>query len=136
MNKNKIVQQLELLFQSEILTSIPQVKDNQIQIKDWIINYKNNLYYITKNNKPVATTYTKAAALAIVKTKLKNDRNEKYILELDKTIEKNQNDCTFYKHTITTVKNKNKRFSTMTRLEIADQILQSSKKELHGLILH
>jgi len=135
MNKNKIVQQLELLFQSEILTSIPQVKDNQIQIKDWIINHKNNLYYITKNNKPIATTYTKAAALAIVKTKLKNDRNEKYILELDKTIEKNQNDCTFYKYTMSTVKNKNKRFSTMTRLEIADQILQSAKKELHGLIL-
>lgn len=136
MNKNKIVEQLELLFQSEILTSIPQVKDNQIQIKDWLINYKNNLYYITKNNKPIATTYTKAAALAIVKTKLRNDRNEKYILELDKTIEKNQNDCYFYKHTMSIVKNKNKRFSTMTRLEIADQILQSAKKELHGLILH
>ena len=37
---------------------------------------------------------------------------------------------------MSTVKNKNKKFSTMTRLEIADQILQSAKKELHGLILH
>jgi predicted secreted acid phosphatase len=138
MNKNKILQQLELLFQNEILTSIPQVKNNQIQIKGWQIQYRDNLYHITdqKSKRIYAKTYTKAAALAFVKAKLSKSKNELLILDLDKTIEKNSNDCVFYRNTISKVKNKSKRFSTITRLEIADQLLESAKQDLHGLILH
>lgn len=138
MNKNKIVKQLENLFDNEILYSIPQVNDNTIKIKNWQIVHRDGLYYVSdiKNNRNIATTFTKAAALAIVRAKLSNNKKERYIIELDKTIEKNHIDCAFYKHTIATVKNKTKRFSTITRLEIADQILQGAKKELHSLILH
>tara|TARA_B100002019_G_scaffold288534_1_gene302331 strand:+ start:661 stop:1077 length:417 start_codon:yes stop_codon:yes gene_type:complete len=138
MDKKDISAQLEKFFQSDILASIPQVEQNLIKIKNWHILYRDNLYHIVdqKSNRVYAKTYTKAAAIAFVKTKLSKSKNELLILDLDKTIEKNSNDCVFYRNTIAKVKNKNKRFSTITRLEIADQILESAKKELHGLILH
>lgn len=137
MDKKEIAAQLEKFFQSDILASIPQVEQNLIKVKNWHISYRDNLYHIIeqKSNRVYAKTYTKAAALAFVKTKLSNSKNELLILDLDKTIEKNSNDCVFYKNTIAKVKNKNKRFSTITRLEIADQLLETAKRQLQGFIL-
>jgi hypothetical protein len=81
----------------------------------------------------VATTFTKAAALAIAKRLNKNQTIEK-ILDLDHFVEKHASDCVFYEYTMNTTTSDIKREVTSHRYDISKAQEQSTLDKIKQLI--
>lgn len=98
----------------------PVKKGNRINIGSYSIKYAKGEYSIKcyRTNNIVATTFTKAAALAIAK-RLNKNQSIANILDLDHFVEKHANDSIFYKYTMDTTTSEVKREVTQTRYDIA-----------------
>jgi hypothetical protein len=98
------------------------VQDNSIRIGKVIITPKSDGYrvYDLTNKKNIGKTYSKRAALALAKQAAKNTTcavNE--ILSIDRHVEKYDNDCCFYRHSILNSKDEFKRETIEIRYDDA-----------------
>lgn len=138
MEHNKIIKRINLLLDKEIKNlNIPVVTDNTIVISYVkIVSIQEGYEIINcKTNKLIGFTHSKAAALALAKSTLGNEKREKEIILLDTIVEKNDNDKIFYNYTIKKTKNKITKFSTKNRREIAIKNSFNARKALQAMIL-
>ena len=110
----------ELVYSNIDTVLFPVKKGNRINIGSYSIKYSRGEYSIKcyRTNSVVATTFSKAAALAIAKRLNKNERIE-HILDLDHFVAKHASDCMFYEHTMNTTTSDVKREVTQTRYDIS-----------------
>jgi len=134
-NSKSLQNLYQLVENSTVLHMLPVVEQNSLKIQNYEI-FHDKHYKIRQlpSKNIIELTYTKNAAIAFVKSKIAN-RDTKEILRLDRVIEKNQQDCNFYRYTIRKTKNKIKQSSTIARYQLSESIMQSAKDELYNIIM-
>lgn len=117
-------------------TLFPYVKGNSIRIKQYAVRKSKAGYliYDCKSNAQVQKTFSKAAALALAKTKAQGYNYEKNIMDWDSVIEKYFNDALFYNHTMKVSKDDMKREIAETRYDIAKTKVLNYKTKLEKII--
>ena len=114
----------------------PYQKGNSIRIGKIVVrdSKKGFLIYDCQENKQVAITFSKTAALALAKSLSKGTNNISTVMDLDKTIQKNYMDAVFFTNTIKTSKDEFKKDVVLTRLEIAKARTAIAKSALDSII--
>ena len=99
---------------------MPIQQGNSVRIKDFVVrrNPYGFLVYDIRQNRQIATTFTKTAALAMAK-QLSNNHKVDVIRNTDSLIEHKYNECVFYKHTIARTDDDVRRESAKIRYDIA-----------------
>ena len=116
----------------------PEKKGNRINIGSYSIKKVKTGYSIHcyKNHQVIAETFSKAAAIAIVKA-LHKKRGDGYIerlKELDNHLSKHYIDCIFYKHNMKKAKD-DVRFEILNhRYEISSYEIGVTKEKLESFI--
>lgn len=125
-----------LLSNKDALMLLPIEIDNKIKIRNYEIIFEDGQYFIyeLKKGKLCDFTWTKSAALALVKNYISNKKCDHKIKDLDYIIVKNSNDAYFYKNTIKGTRNHIARFSCQNRLDVARMDILNARKELHAII--
>lgn len=128
----KVLEDLQEIIEANLdPTMFPYRKGNSIRIGSTVIRESKNghLVYDVKENKQLARTFSKTAAVAIAKG---GDLRE--ILGLDHKIQKHFNDCLFYKHTMNKTKSETTQFVAETRYEISSYATRELKQQLDRYI--
>lgn len=115
---------------------LPYKKGNSIRIGSLAIRHsKDNGYMIfdCSNQKPVVTTFSRVAALAIAKH-YSDVKKQDEILRLDDRLQKFYNDSVFYRHTLENTSDKFKKNVTLDRLEVAEAEVQTAQAILEDII--
>jgi len=138
MINEKILKDLNEIIESNIdPTMFPYQKGNSIRIGKTVIRKNKNgyvIYDITKEGSFLYETFCKRAAIALAKAYNKNRDIEKFVLPLDKEIEKQYIDSIFYKHTISTTKDEFKKEAIEIRYQIAKDRTYAAIKRLDCFI--
>ena len=118
--------------------ALPYVNGNSIRIKHLIIRSSKVgwLVYNSKTHLQVARLFCKSSAVALAKSLSEGKNRKKSITELDKVIEKNYNDCMFYKNTLEKSTDAVKRAITLDRFEISISHTKHAKKSLDRFIFY
>jgi hypothetical protein len=127
-----IITQLKELVDSVDVTAFPYQKGNSIRIAHIVIRKSNHGYliYDCKENKRIAETYSKTAAVAWARAVIKDTGNLQEIKKLDDIIAKNHTDSLFYKNTIENTENEIKRETAEFRLDISLSKTKQAKANL------
>lgn len=136
-NLDSVVDKLENIISSNIIKyNLPIIEGNIVRLGKYLIRPSKNSYLIvdTTINKSITKTYSKLAAIAYVKSLLKQSPNS-IIFSLDKTIEKNENDIIFYENSILSTNNETRKNAIKSRLELSQEKINYAKKTLDNLIL-
>lgn len=137
-NLNDTIDDLQNIFNKKIPDlAIPYVNGNIIRIKHMLIRPSKIHGYViidTDQNKTVATTFSKIAAIATVKAYIKGISYKKFII-FDGIIEKNYNDGQFYRYNINKTNNIHKKYALKSRFEISQQKIDVAKRALDDFIL-
>tara|TARA_B100000427_G_scaffold228097_1_gene191487 strand:- start:870 stop:1289 length:420 start_codon:yes stop_codon:yes gene_type:complete len=134
-----ILQQLEdIVSNSKYLAKIPYQKGNSIRIGKYVIrkNKSGYLIYDCKTHEQKTSTWSKSAALALVKGWEESKTNEVEITRLDKIVEKNELDAMFYKNTVNKSSEASRVLSAQTRLDIANQLIYDARVKLADMIIY
>ena len=127
-----IQKQLQELVDKVDITAFPYEKGNSIRIGHIVIRKckRGYLIYDCKENKRVAETYSKTAAVAYARCIIKDKDYFKKIIELDHSIAKHHTDSLFYKNTIEKTDSDVKRETAEFRLDISLAKTQEAKANL------
>ena len=134
-----ILQHLEdIVSNSKYLAKIPYQKGNSIRIGKYVIrkNKSGYLIYDCKTHEQKTSTWSKSAALALVKGWEESKTNEVEITRLDKIVEKNELDAMFYKNTVNKSSEASRVLSAQTRLDIANQLIYDARVKLADMIIY
>ena len=137
MTNTTLLKELQHLIEDKLDPSMfPYQKGNSIRIGKIVVrdSKKGFLIYDCQENKQIAITFSKTAALALAKSLAKGHNNTKTVMELDQTIQKNYMDALFFTNTIKTTKDEFKKDVTQTRLEIAKARTANAKSALDSII--
>jgi len=137
MTNTTLLKELQHLIEDKLDPSMfPYQKGNSIRIGKIVVrdSKKGFLIYDCQENKQVAITFSKTAALALAKSLSKGTNNIKTVMDLDNTIRKNYMDALFFTNTIKTTKDDFKRDVVLTRLEIAKARTANAKSALDSII--
>ena len=132
-----LLNELQHLIEDKLDPSLfPYQKGNSIRIGKIVVrdSKKGFLIYDCQENKQVAITFSKTAALALAKSLSKGTNNMSTVMDLDKTIQKNYMDALFFTNTIKTSKDEFKKDVVLTRLEIAKARTAIAKSALDSII--
>ena len=137
LNPKEIADKLESISE-EVARSgaMPIITKNGILIGTYIIQPKNNQFYVKNGSQILYTTYSKSAAMIIARMLLKRMNGDKIkeVLEADRIAFSCRNDLEIYKHQIK-VAEKNNNFLKeelyTTRFEVTDEKYQQAKNTLH-----
>jgi hypothetical protein len=132
-----LLNELQHLIEDKLDPSLfPYQKGNSIRIGKIVVrdSKKGFLIYDCQENKQVAITFSKTAALALAKSLSKGTNNISIVMDLDKTIQKNYMDALFFTNTIKTTKDEFKKDVVVTRLEIAKARTAKAKSVLDSII--
>ena len=132
-----LLNELQHLIEDKLDPSLfPYQKGNSIRIGKIVVrdSKKGFLIYDCQENKQVAITFSKTAALALAKSLSKVTNNISIVMDLDKTIQKNYMDALFFTNTIKTSKDEFKKDVVLTRLEIAKARTAIAKSALDSII--
>jgi hypothetical protein len=132
-----LLNELQHLIEDKLDPSLfPYQKGNSIRIGKIVVrdSKKGFLIYDCQENKQVAITFSKTAALALAKSLSKGTNNISTVMDLDKTIQKNYMDALFFTNTIKTSKDEFKKDVVLTRLEIAKARTAIAKSALDSII--
>ena len=135
----RTLQQLEdIVTNSKYLAKIPYQKGNSIRIGKYVIrkNKSGYLIYDCKTHEQKKSTWSKSAALALVKGWEESKTNEVEITRLDKIVEKNELDAMFYKNTVNKSSEASRVLSAQTRLDIANQLIYDARVKLADMIIY
>lgn len=135
----KLLDEFQDLFEkSTDKVLLPYEKGNTIRIGEYAVIYakKQNSYKIrnVKQDMLLMETFSKSAAIALAVTMANNRGKTKELLDLDRIIQKNFMDGVFFKHTIKVTKDDAKRFSAMTRYEIAKQKTKDARTRVETIL--
>ena len=136
MINKQILKDLQDIIEANLdATMFPYQKGNSIRIGKFVIRDSKvgYLIYDIEDNKQIAKTFCKTAAVALAKN-LHKGRDTKRVLDLDKVIEKHYNDCVFYRHTIKITKDEFKKEITENRYEISKAMTSDAKRRLDSFI--
>ena len=137
MTNTTLLKDLQHLIEDKLDPSLfPYQKGNSIRIGKMVVrdSKKGFLIYDCQENKQVAITFSKTAALALAKSLSKGTNNISIVMDLDKTIQKNYMDALFFTNTIKTTKDEFKKDVVLTRLEIAKARTANAKSTLDSII--
>jgi|TARA_B110000305_G_scaffold238390_1_gene303718 hypothetical protein len=137
MTNTTLLKELQHLIEDKLDPSLfPYQKGNSIRIGKIVVrdSKKGFLIYDCQENKQVAITFSKTAALALAKSLSKGTNNMSTVMDLDKTIQKNYMDALFFTNTIKTSKDEFKKDVVLTRLEIAKARTAIAKSALDSII--
>jgi hypothetical protein len=137
MTNTTLLKELQHLIEDKLDPSLfPYQKGNSIRIGKIVVrdSKKGFLIYDCQENKQVAITFSKTAALALAKSLSKGTNNMSTVMDLDKTIQKNYMDALFFTNTIKTTKDEFKKDVILTRLEIAKSRTAYAKAVLDSII--
>jgi hypothetical protein len=132
-----LLNELQHLIEDKLDPSLfPYQKGNSIRIGKIVVrdSKKGFLIYDCQENKQVAITFSKTAALALAKSLSKGTNNISIVMDLDKTIQKNYMDALFFTNTIKTTNDEFKKDVVLTRLEIAKARTAKAKSALDSII--
>jgi hypothetical protein len=138
MNPNALIVLEDIINQGIEEVALPYVSGNSIRIKHLVVrNSKAGwLVYNSKTHSQVARLFCKSSAVALAKSLSEGKNKKTTITELDKIIEKNYNDCMFYKNTLEKSTDAVKRAITLDRFEISVSHTKRAKKSLDRFIFH
>jgi hypothetical protein len=137
MTNTTLLKDLQHLIEANLDASLfPYQKGNSIRIGKIVVrdSKKGFLIYDCQENKQIAITFSKTAALALAKSLAKGHNNTNTVMDLDNTIRKNYMDALFFTNTIKTTKDDFKRDVVLTRLEIAKARTANAKSALDRII--
>ena len=132
-----LLKELQHLIDEKLDPSLfPYQKGNSIRIGKIVVrdSKKGFLIYDCQENRQVAITFSKTAALALAKSLSKGTNITSTVMDLDKTIQKNFMDALFFTNTIKTTKDDFKKDVSITRLEIAKARTAHAKSALDSII--
>ena len=138
MNPNALIVLEDIINQGIEEVALPYVSGNSIRIKHLVVrNSKAGwLVYNSNTHSQVARLFCKSSAVALAKSLSEGKNKKTTITELDKIIEKNYNDCMFYKNTLEKSTDAVKRAITLDRFEISVSHTKRAKKSLDRFIFH
>lgn len=115
---------------------IPMVTKLGILMGHYLIQPKDGIFNIKDGSTVLYTTYSKSAAMIIVKMLLNNRSNSKIkeIVEADRIAFSTRNDLEFYKHYINIAErngNYTKQDILLSRFDITNEKYQKAKRILH-----
>lgn len=129
-----LVKELESLLNSSIdPTLFPYAKGNSIRIGRYVVRSNKKGFhkvFSLDENKLIKETFCKTSAVALAKSLAKGLDCENSIVSLDREIEKQYNDCLFYKNTIKVTKDDFKKEIALTRYDIARARTLQAKSHL------
>jgi len=137
MTENKLLRDLEEILNGSIdPVMFPYKKGNSLRIGKYAVRNSRGYYKVfdCETNKQVAQMFCKSSAVALAKSLAQGHNSLESIKHIDQHIQKWYNDCVFYKHTITTTKNKILKDTVQTRLDLAKNDINLAKKELYKII--
>ena len=135
----RTLQQLEdIVSNSKYLAKIPYQKGNSIRIGKYVIrkNRFGYLIYDCQSHEQKTSTWSKSAALALVKGWEESRSNAPEIRRLDKIVEKNELDAMFYRNTVNKSSDKSRILSAQTRLDIANELIYDARVKLADMIIY
>ena len=135
----RTLQQLEdIVTNSKYLAKIPYQKGNSIRIGKYVIrkNKSGDLIYACQSHEQKTSTWSKSAALALVKGWEESRSNAPEIRRLDKIVEKNELDAMFYRNTVNKSSDKSRILSAQTRLDIANELIYDARVKLADMIIY
>ena len=130
----RVLKDLQDIIEANLdITLLPYKKGNSIRIGSMVVRESKHghLVYSIKQNKQIARTFSKTAAVAIAKSGKVNE-----ILYLDHQVQKHFNDCLFYKNTITKTKNEVTRSVAENRYEISSERTRDLKDKMDSYIFY
>jgi len=127
-----IIKQLKELVDAVDITAFPYQKGNSIRIAHMVIRRSKHGYliYDCKENKKIAETYSKTAAVAWARCNIKGFKHFDQIRKLDDEIAKHHTDSLFYKYTIEKTDCDVKRETAEFRLDISMDKTREAKANL------
>jgi|TARA_B110000858_G_scaffold180395_1_gene217942 hypothetical protein len=137
MINNKLLTELEKLIEVNLDPSMfPYQKGNSIRIGKMIVrnSKKGFMIFDCQENKQIAITFSKTAAIALAKGLSKGNNITSKIINLDKVIQKHYNDAMFYSNTLRNTTDNVKRDISKTRLEIAKLHTEDARDALDFII--
>jgi len=136
---SSMLKNLENIFDIELENfPLPYVKGNSIRIKHLVVRGSKAgwLVYNSNLHRQVARLYYKASALALAKSLAEGRNKRKQIQELDNLIQKNYNDCIFYRNTLNNCTDSVRRAITQNRLELCVASTKKAKQSLDSIIFY
>lgn len=117
---------------------LPYIKGNTIRIKHIIIRSSAVGWevYNSKTQTQVTQLFCKSSAIALAKSLAEGHNKQRKIEELDKIIQKNYNDCMFYRNTLEKCKDSVKRAITQNRFEVSVTLTKKARKSLDYIIFY
>lgn len=137
MTNKTLLKDLQHLIEDQLDPSMfPHQKGNSIRIGKIVVRESKQgfLIYDCKENKQVAITFCKTAALALAKSLSNGINKTQEVLNLDQTIQKNYMDALFFTNILKVTKDDVKKDITLTRLEIAKSRTATAKSALDSII--
>jgi hypothetical protein len=137
MTNTALLKELHHLIEENLDPSMfPYQKGNSIRIGKMVIrdSKKGFLIFDCQENRQIAITFSKTAALALAKSLAKGNNNIDTVMDLDNTIQKNYMDALFFTNTIKTTKDDFRKDVSMIRLEIAKLRTAHAKSALDRII--
>lgn len=137
MNSQKLANELKNIVERGLEDlPVPYVKGNSIRIGSNVVRITKhgNLVYNIKDNKKIAHTFSKTAAIAVAKTCQKNNSYLKQLMLLDNEVAKHVNDALFYKNSLRKTKDDMRLDILETRLDISMNRAYDAKRQLEQFI--
>ena len=94
------------------------------------------MIYDCQSHEQKTSTWSKSAALALVKGWEESRSNAPEIRRLDKIVEKNELDAMFYRNTVNKSSDKSRILSAQTRLDIANELIYDARVKLADMIIY
>lgn len=115
---------------------VPLITKNGILMGSFLIQPKNGMFDIKEGSQILYTTFTKSAAMIVVRMIVKNARSEEIfeIIEADRVAFSARNDLELYKYHYENAEKRrdfSKRDIFLSRFEVTNDRYQRAKKMLH-----
>lgn len=130
-----LIKEIENLINSPVDASLfPVKKGKRILISQYTVTENNSFFVVHKKNKTLGTFYTKLAAIACVR---EYEKNRPYLMEikrLDRILEKQLNNCVFYRNKMHNSKDAETKQCATIRFEDARSHIKEVRDKLRSFI--
>jgi hypothetical protein len=130
-----LINEIENLINSPVDASLfPVKKGNRILIAPYSIIEADSFYTVFYKNQKLGEFYTKLGAVAFAREARKNYSYAQEIERLDRILEKNLNDCVFYRNKIEKDKNQDSKRCATIRFEDSRAHIKEVRDKLRSFI--
>lgn len=130
-----LIKEIENLINSPVDGSLfPVKKGNRIFLSECVIKKADGMYEVWRQKKLIARFYTKIGAIACAKRSKTKSLNLLEIVRLDRLLEKNLNDCVFYREKIQNTKKLEDKQCIIIRFEDSRAHIKEIRDKLRSYI--